>query len=66
MAMLCARVDTDTIRLMGRWRSDEMIRYLHLQALPHLSRVAQAMVDHGAFTYQPGQLAPPEARPLLP
>jgi hypothetical protein len=25
MALLCARVDTDVIRLMGRWRSDEML-----------------------------------------
>ena len=26
MALLMARVDTDTIRLMGRWRSDVMLR----------------------------------------
>jgi hypothetical protein len=25
MALLCARVDTDMIRLLGRWRSDEML-----------------------------------------
>ena len=29
MALLCADVDTDLIRLVGRWRSDEMFRYLH-------------------------------------
>ena len=27
MALLMARVDTDTIRLVGRWRSDVMLRY---------------------------------------
>ena len=26
MALLMARVDTDTIRLVGRWRSDVMLR----------------------------------------
>jgi len=30
MSLLCAKVDTDMIRLMGRWRSDEMLRYLHV------------------------------------
>ena len=34
MALLCAHVDTDMIRLIGRWRSDEMLRYLHVPAAP--------------------------------
>jgi hypothetical protein len=34
MALLCANVDPDTIRLFGRWRSNEMLHYLHVQALP--------------------------------
>ena len=25
MALLCANVDMDRIRLLGRWRSDEML-----------------------------------------
>jgi hypothetical protein len=28
MSLLCAKVDTDMIRLLGRWRRDEMLRYL--------------------------------------
>ncbi len=36
MSLLCAKVDTDMIRLMGRWRSDEMLRYLHVQSFPLL------------------------------
>jgi hypothetical protein len=32
MALLCADVDSDRIRLLGRWKSDEMLRYLHVQA----------------------------------
>jgi len=34
MALLCAHVDSDTIRLIGRWRSEEVLRYLHVQAAP--------------------------------
>ena len=34
MALLCGHVDTDVIKLVGRWRSDEMLKYLHLQAYP--------------------------------
>ena len=29
MTLLMARVDPDTIRLIGRWRSDTIIRYIH-------------------------------------
>jgi hypothetical protein len=65
MAMLCARVDTDTIRLIGRWRSDEMLRYLHLQALPHTRSIAASMVSHGAFTFRAGQDIPDAALPIL-
>jgi hypothetical protein len=34
MSLLCARVDTDMIRLLGRWRSDKMLCYLHVQSFP--------------------------------
>ena len=33
-ALLVANVDPDVIRLLGRWRSDEMLRYLHVSAEP--------------------------------
>jgi hypothetical protein len=36
MALLCAQVDTNIIKMVGRWRSDAMFRYLHLQALAPL------------------------------
>lgn len=32
MALLCAGVDSDRLQLIGRWRSDEMFRYLNVQA----------------------------------
>jgi hypothetical protein len=59
MALLCAAVDTDVIRLLGRWRSDEMMRYLHVQALPILAPLATQMVTHGAFALLPNPPNPP-------
>jgi hypothetical protein len=41
MALFCARVDSDTIKLIGRWRSDEMLRYLHVQAAPLMQGFAR-------------------------
>lgn len=57
-ALLCAKVDTDIIRLLGRWRSDEMLRYLHLQASPVMKNFAKAMLSGGEFTLIPNQLVP--------
>jgi hypothetical protein len=55
MALLCANVDTDMIRLLGRWRSDEMLRYLHVQSFPLLAPLAQQMLRHGDFSLLPNQ-----------
>jgi len=53
MALLCADVDPDRIRLVGRWKSDEMLRYLHVQALPIVAPLATLMVQHGFFSFIP-------------
>jgi hypothetical protein len=53
MALLCARVDTDMIRLLGRWHSDEMLRYLHVQSFPLLSPLAPQMLRSGQYTLMP-------------
>jgi hypothetical protein len=58
MALLCAQVDTDVIRLLGRWRSDEMLRYLHLQAEPIMRDFARRMLVGGSFTLLPNQTVP--------
>ena len=57
-ALLCGGVDTDVIRLLGRWRSDEMLRYLHTQANPLLRTFSRQMLQGGAFTLIPNQLVP--------
>jgi hypothetical protein len=53
MALPIADVDTDKIRLLGRWRSDEMLRYLHVQALPILTPLTDLMVHHGFYSLLP-------------
>jgi hypothetical protein len=59
MALLCADVDTDVIRLLGRWKSDQMFRYLFVQARPLVNRYAQRMLDEGDFNIFPGPPGPP-------
>jgi hypothetical protein len=53
MALLCANIDTDRIRLLGRWRSDEMLRYLHVQAEPLMRDFSSRMLVGGTFTLHP-------------
>ena len=49
MAMLCGGIDSDRIRLIGRWHSDEMYRYLHVQAQPIMAGVAAIMLRGGNY-----------------
>jgi hypothetical protein len=58
MALLCAKKDTDLIQLLGRWRSDVMLRYLHLQAQPVMRNFARLMFQGGQFNLIPGQDVP--------
>jgi hypothetical protein len=58
MALLCANVDTDRIRLIGRWRSDEMLRYLHVQAEPIMRHFSSRMLAGGNFTLLPNHEVP--------
>jgi hypothetical protein len=58
MALLCAHVDTDIIRLIGRWRSDEMLRYLHLQADALMKGFSSKMLNRGNFVLLPNQDVP--------
>jgi hypothetical protein len=65
MALLCGRIDRDVIRLVGRWKSDAMFRYLHAQALPLVSSLARTILLHGSFTLLPGADHPRTVTPLL-
>ena len=55
MALLVAGIDPDIIQLLGRWRSDEMMRYLHLTAEPIMKDFAKQMLATN-FTLAPSQL----------
>ncbi|KAL7563795.1 hypothetical protein ACA910_000121 [Epithemia clementina (nom. ined.)] len=65
VAVLCASVDTDIIKLVGRWRLVAMFRYLHAQALPVVHNLAATMFTHGQFVLAPGADLPPQAAALL-
>jgi hypothetical protein len=54
MALLCAGVDNNRIRLIGRWRSDEHFRYLHMQAQPVMTGISAAMFRGGSFRLASG------------
>ena len=65
MALLCAQVDTDVIKLVGRWQSDQMLRYLHLQAYPKMHSFSKLMFTGGNFTLLNNATVPNNALPIL-
>jgi hypothetical protein len=64
MDLLCAHVDSDLIKLLGRWQSDTMMRYLHVQARPVMRNFAARMLHGGNYdlvqnTHTQNPQAPP-------
>ena len=57
-ALLNARVDLEIITLISRWRSDEMLRYLHVQNLTIMKNFVAQMLQHDKYTLIPNQLVP--------
>ena len=53
MVLLLSNVDTDKIKLLGRWRSDAMMRYLHTTARPLVQGFAANMVNNGDYAQIP-------------
>lgn len=58
MALLCGRVDRNTIQLLGRWHSDAMMLYLHQQAQPIMANLATRMFNGGDYTFSPDTVVP--------
>jgi hypothetical protein len=58
MAMFFGKIDMNNIRIMGRWHSDAMMRYLHGQAQPIVGRFVEVMYNNGAYTFQPDETVP--------
>jgi hypothetical protein len=53
MALLLGKVDYTTIQLIGRWRSAEILRYLHVSARPIMQSHAGIMARQGDYTQFP-------------
>ena len=45
-ALLEGNIPTGLIKLLGRWRSDEVFRYLHTQSEPLMQRLTDVLVEH--------------------
>jgi hypothetical protein len=58
MALLSAHVDTNTIQLLGRWRSDEMLKYLTVQAQPIMRDFLSHMLQGDRYTLLPNATVP--------
>ena len=58
MALLCSIVDNDIINLIGRCRSDEVLRYLHVQAEPIMRNLSKLMISHGNYNLLPHNEVP--------
>ena len=64
MSLMCAGVDSNVIQLMGRWRSDEMMKYLHIQAAPVMRNFAKRMYNAGSLSFIPNPQCPELTVPL--
>ena len=58
MALLCSGVENDIIILIGRGRSGEMLRYLHMQAKPIMRNYSKIMISHGNYNLLPHNEVP--------
>ena len=54
MAMLCDGLGTNKTKLFGRWRSDELMTYLHTQAEPLYRDLSARMLRGGDYSFVPG------------
>ena len=48
-ALLTVRVNLDTIRLIRRWRSDTMLRYLQTNSKSFTDSLSVCMLQHGNY-----------------
>lgn len=53
MALLQERVDSNIIQLIGRWKSDAMYRYLHIQSPNLMSGFSALMLTGGNYSLLP-------------
>ena len=49
MTLFCSGVNNDITSLIGRWRSDEILRYLHVKAKKIMRNFSKLMISHGKY-----------------
>ena len=52
-------IDSDTIKLLGRWHSGAMARYLHQGSIGAMQQLPRAMLSHGKYNFLPDAAVPP-------
>lgn len=50
-ALLCGKIDKDTIKLLGRWKSDAVDNYLRKNVISTETTYASTMVSSGHYTF---------------
>ena len=58
MALYVGKVDRLTISLIGRWNSDSMMDYLHVQAEPIMRDLSPTMIQYGSYRLHPNDSVP--------
>jgi hypothetical protein len=58
MALLHGRIDMNNIHMMGRWNSDDMMLYLHVQAQPVMGDYTACMFNQGTYSLLPDETVP--------
>jgi hypothetical protein len=58
MALLHGKVDLSNIRIMGRWHSDAIMRYLHVHTHPILGKYAARMFNEGTYSFLTDETVP--------
>jgi len=58
MALLVGGCDSNVIKLLARWHSDAMMRYLHQTSTPIFKKLAKAMFNKGRYSFLPDEWVP--------
>ena len=58
MALLCSVLENDIISLIGCWRSDKMMRYLHVKTEPIVRNYSKLMISNGKYILLPHNKVP--------
>jgi hypothetical protein len=51
MALLHGWIDMNNIRMIDRWNSDAMMRYLQVQAQPIIGDYSSRMYNQGTYSF---------------